>query len=138
MSSTHDRGVLALRLLMGSPMIALHGWGKAQALFAEGPVSFADPLHLGATPTLIIAVLTEFVAPMLVLLGVRTRWAASATAATMSVALVFVHGGALTGDHSGELAYLYLVGFVVLAIMGGGRYALERGGRAQEQDARDD
>jgi putative oxidoreductase len=71
-------------------------------------------------------VLTEFVAPLLVLLGIRVRWAAGATAVTMGVAFVMVHGGALTGEHSGELAYLYLVGFAVLAIAGGTHVAPER------------
>jgi putative oxidoreductase len=45
---------------------------------------------------------------------------------TMGVAFVMVHGGALTGEHSGELAYLYLVGFAVLAIAGDARGAPDR------------
>jgi putative oxidoreductase len=126
MSSARDWGFLMLRVLLASPMIAVHGWGKVQSLFAEGPVRFADPLHLGATTTLVLAVLTEFVAPLLVLLGIRVRWAAGATAVTMGVAFVMVHGGALTGEHSGELAYLYLVGFAVLAIAGDARGAPDR------------
>jgi uncharacterized membrane protein YphA (DoxX/SURF4 family) len=44
----------------------------------------------------------------------------------MGVAFIAIHRGALTGEHSGELAYLYLVAFVVLAIMGSGRFAAER------------
>ena len=126
MARTHDWGLLTLRVLVATPMLALHGVGKARSLFSGEPIRFADPLHVGATTTLILAVLTEFVAPLLVLLGVRTRWAASATASTMGVAFIAIHRGALTGEHSGELAYLYLVAFVVLAIMGSGRFAAER------------
>lgn len=66
MSSARDWGFLTLRVLLASPMIALHGWGKVQTLFAEGPVRFAYPLHLGATTTLVLAVLTELVAPLVV------------------------------------------------------------------------
>lgn len=126
MTSWSDRGWLLLRVLLGCPMVMLHGWSKAQLLFAAGPVEFADPLGLGATPTLVMAVASEFVAPLLVLLGVATRWAATLTAATMGVAFFVIHGGALIGDDSGELAFVYLVGFAAIALGGGGSLVLRR------------
>jgi uncharacterized membrane protein YphA (DoxX/SURF4 family) len=36
-----------------------------------------------------------------------------------------VHKTALTGQSSGELAFLYLAGFVILLIAGGGLFSLD-------------
>lgn len=120
-----DWGLLVLRVLLAGSLLLLHGWSKALQLFEPGPVRFADPLQLGELPTLVLAVLTEGVAPVLVMAGFATRWAAAAATTTMAVAFFVVHGAALTGEESGELAFLYLIGFLVLTITGGGRLALD-------------
>jgi len=43
----------------------------------------------------------------------------------MGVAFLFVHKLALKGQGSGELAFIYLAGFVTLFIAGPGRFALD-------------
>lgn len=120
-----DWGLLLLRVLLAGSLLLLHGWVKVRLLFEPGPIDFADPLQLGALPTLVLAVLTEGVAPLFVIVGFATRWSAAAAASTMAVVFVVVHGAAVTGEESGELAFLYLIGFLVLTITGGGRLALD-------------
>lgn len=125
MTSRTDWGLLLLRVVLGGSLLLLHGWGKALQLFEPGPVRFADPLHVGALPTLLLAVLAEGIAPLFLIAGLATRWAAATSAANMAVAFVLVHGVALTGEASGELAFVYLTGFLTLAIAGGGRLSLD-------------
>ena len=50
--------LLILRVWLGGSMLALHGWGKLQKL-VKGDFSFGDPLHIGAAPTLVLAVTAE-------------------------------------------------------------------------------
>jgi putative oxidoreductase len=60
----------------------------------------------------------------LVALGIYTRLAAVPALVTMAVAAVMVHAG---DPWSGkEMAVLYGLGFLVLIIAGGGRFALDR------------
>ena len=41
------------------------------------------------------------------------------------LAFLVVHGGALTGEGSGEMAFVYMAGFVALLIAGPGRHSLD-------------
>ena len=56
-----------------------------------------------------------------------TRFAALNLAATMAVAFFIAHKGAFTGDKPGELAFIYLTGFVALIFTGGGKYSADGG-----------
>jgi putative oxidoreductase len=47
-----------------------------------------------------------------------------------------VHKTALSGEHSGELAFIYLAGYVVLLIAGGGKISVDQalfGGGAKQR-----
>jgi uncharacterized membrane protein YphA (DoxX/SURF4 family) len=44
----------------------------------------------------------------------------------MTVAFVGVHQRALSGEHSGELAFLYLMAYVVLFLAGPGRISADK------------
>jgi putative oxidoreductase len=120
-----DLGLLLLRLWLGGSLALLHGLGKLDRLLA-GNVSFMDPFGFGPTASLALCVGAELVAALLVAGGLVTRWAAVVAAINMSVAFFLGHGGALTGEQSGELAYIYLAGFVTIAITGPGRFSLDR------------
>ena len=50
----------------------------------------------------------------------------------MAVAFFLVHGGKLSGANNGEMAFLYLVGFVANFLTGPGLFALDTklGGRS--------
>lgn len=125
-----DLGLLLLRITNGGLML-FHGIHKlqhpmesihhlAEDLVAAGlPGFFAYSVHI-----------TEFVAPLLLILGWRTKiWAALMTV-TMIFAIYAVYLQEIfmlkeqTGAWAIELQFYYLMGAAVLFFTGGGRYAL--------------
>ena len=118
-------GLLLLRVWLGASMIGLHGWGKLQKL-VDGDMKFGDPLGIGPAPTLILAVLVEVVFSAFLILGFLTRFAALMLASTMGVAWAVTHGMKLSGNGSGELAFIYLAGYLTLLFCGGGKYGIEK------------
>ncbi len=112
-----------------SALLLTHGIPKLQKLMAGGEIKFFDFLGIGPTASLSLAVFGEVVAPVLVLAGFLTRWAAFPAAFTMLVAAAMVHGSDPLGEK--ELALLYLLPFVVLMMTGPGRWSVDawRAGR---------
>ena len=84
-----------------------------------------DPFGLGSTASLGLSTSAELLAAVLLVFGLASRWTAALTAVNMVVAFALAHGGALTGDQSGELAFVYLAGFVTLLLTGPGRYSVD-------------
>ena len=117
-----DFGKLVLRVSFSLLMLT-HGWGKINRLFAD-EVKFGDPLGIGSVPTLVLAVLAEFIAPILIMIGFKTRWLSMLPIATMLVAALIVHGG--DPFKRQELALLYLSGFVAIAFVGPGKYSIDK------------
>jgi putative oxidoreductase len=120
---SQDVGLLFLRVTFGALMAFGHGWGKMVKV-VSGDFTFADPLGIGAGPSLVLAGLAEFVGALLVALGVKTRLAAVPVTITMVVAAFVQHFDDPWAKK--ELALLYAVAFAALIITGGGRYGLER------------
>lgn len=120
-----DLGLLVLRAWLGLSMSLLHGKGKLFG-FSEMSAKFPDLLGIGSPASLALAVFAEVVCSVLLVLGLFTRLAALNLAITMSVAFFLAHKASLAaGPGSGELAFIYLAGFVTLLIAGGGRYSLD-------------
>jgi putative oxidoreductase len=117
-----DLGLLVLRLGLAVPLLWLHGWGKLMH-FGERSDSFADPIGLGPMPSLALIVFAEVFCSALVALGLFTRWAAIPPAIGLAVAFFVQHAGDPFGER--ELPFLYMVGFAALALLGGGRFAVE-------------
>ena len=113
---------LVLRVSFGGMMIT-HGWSKFQNLISGSP-KFADPIGIGEIPTLVLAVLTELICPILIILGFKTKLAALPPAVTMLVAAFIIHGDDPWGKK--EFALLYFAGFLALIFLGGGKYGLDR------------
>jgi putative oxidoreductase len=122
-----DAALLLLRLWLGISMLALHGLPKLQKLIA-GKHQFADPLGIGQLPSLVMAVGTEFAGSILIILGLFARLGALMLAGTMAVAWGITHKMALTGEGSGELAFIYLAGFLVILLAGSGKYSVDSQG----------
>ncbi len=112
---------LIMRIGFGSMMLT-HGWGKFINLI-EGNLSFPDPLGIGSAPTLIIAVLAEFVSPILLIIGFKTRLATILPAITMIVAAFVFHANDPWKNQ--EFPLLYLVGFIGIFLVGSGKYSLD-------------
>ncbi len=119
-----DFALLLLRLWFGGSLLVLHGWGKL-INYSELSGSFLDPLGVGSTWSLILALCGEVLCPILLIMGFVTRLAAVGSALTMGVAWYAVHKMALTGPGSGELAFLYLAAFLALVLAGAGRISID-------------
>ncbi len=118
-----DLGLLILRLGAAGMMLG-HGYGKLLKVI-QGPWKFADPIGIGEVPTLFLAAFAEFVCSILVAVGYKTRLAAIPLVATMAVAVGIVHRTDPWGDK--EMAALYGVAFLAIALVGAGRYSLDGG-----------
>jgi putative oxidoreductase len=119
-----DLALLALRAWLGITMLINHGLGKL-ATFPGQAVDFPDPLGVGPHVSMALAVLGEVICSALLVLGLFGRLAALGLGATMAVAFFLVHGGALTGASGGELAFVYLAGFVALFLAGPGSFSMD-------------
>jgi putative oxidoreductase len=119
-----DLGLLALRVWLGASLLILHGWSKLID-YKKLSGGFPDPLKIGHQPSLTLAVIGEVLCSVLLILGLFTRFAALSAGITMAVAFFLVHKMALKGTGSGELAFIYLAGFVTILLAGPGRFALD-------------
>jgi putative oxidoreductase len=132
-SAATSVGLLILRLWLGVTLFINHGLGKLKGFDSMAP-GFADPFKIGHTASFTLVVFAEVVAALMLAAGIATRFAALVLVINMSVAFFMVHKGSLSGSHSGELAFIYLAGFVTLLLAGGGRMALDKrffgGGRS--------
>jgi putative oxidoreductase len=115
-------GLLVLRVGVGAMMLLGHGWAKL-AGFGTLSDSFPDPLGIGSTASLVLAITAEALCSLLLILGLGTRFAAIPLLVTMLVAAFVVHGGDPWAKK--ELALLYAVPFLTLILTGGGSWALD-------------
>lgn len=104
-------------------LIMTHGWAKIQNFEAYSQ-GFADPIGLGVQLSLILAIGSEFVAAIFLILGLLSRLAILPLMFTMGVAVFVVHGADPLGVK--EMALLYLGIFTVLLLLGPGNYSLDR------------
>lgn len=117
-----DLGLLVLRLAAGGMLLFAHGLDKAMN-WSTMSATFPDPLGLfGSQASLALAIFAELVCSALVMMGLVTRLAALPVIATMAVA-AFIHH---TADPFAkkELALLYLVAFVAIALLGPGKFSV--------------
>jgi putative oxidoreductase len=106
-------------------MLLLHGLSKVKD-FSKLSADFPDPLNVGHTASLALVVFAEVICSALLVLGLVTRFAALVLAVNMFVAFFIVLHGALTGPHSGEIAFVYFAGYVVLLFAGAGKFSLDK------------
>jgi putative oxidoreductase len=117
-------GLLVLRVWLGLSMLLLHGWGKVgnHAQLVQG---FPDPLEVGTALSVNLVIFSEVLCALLLVVGLAARFALVPLIVTMAVAFFVIHGGVLTGEGNGEMAFIYLGGFVALLIAGPGRYSFD-------------
>lgn len=114
--------LLILRLAVGIFMLT-HGWDKFLKLFGDGPIKFADPIGVGETVSLVLTVFAEVFCSVFLIVGFTTRLAVVPLLITMFVIVFIVKSDKEFGDF--ELPALYLVIYIVIAIAGAGKYALD-------------
>ena len=115
-----DFGLLLMRVGFSVGMMT-HGYGKFLKVI-QGNFEFGDPIGIGPTFSLILAAIGEFIAPILIILGLKTRLATIFTTLTMLVAFTISHEGDLFSKK--EKAFVYLIAFLTLYFTGPGKYSL--------------
>jgi putative oxidoreductase len=118
-----DLALLILRVTFGAFMIINHGWGKLMKFFADAPLKFGDPLGVGVTTSLSLAVFAEVFCAALLVIGLFTRWATIPLIITMAVAAFVVHAGDSFKEI--EKALLFLLAYVSILLAGPGTYSLD-------------
>jgi putative oxidoreductase len=105
-------------------MLLTHGIPKFMDFIGGNMAIVGDPIKLGGLITSILVLIAEVVAPILVLIGLKTRMASIPVIITMAVAFFMIHGN--DPFHVKEKAMLFLVGFLAIAIMGAGKISMDR------------
>jgi putative oxidoreductase len=119
-----DFGLLILRVWLGLSMLLLHGMAKIQNFEAMAP-KFLDPFGIGSKASLGLAVFAEVVCSVLLVAGLFTRLGALMLAITMGVAFTLAHKAGLSREAGGELAFIYLAGYVTLFFAGAGKFSAD-------------
>jgi putative oxidoreductase len=91
--------------------------------FDARSAGFPDPLGVGHTTSLVLAIFGEVVCSALLIPGVLVRLTAIPFCTTMAVAFLIVHADVPFGEK--ELAFVYLLGGLVVLIGGGGRFSVD-------------
>jgi putative oxidoreductase len=109
--------MLVLRLGVGILMM-MHGYDKL-VHFAKYQHDFMNFLGIGSTMSLALVVFAEFFCSLFLVLGLFTRLATIPLIIATCVMIFKAHKGDIFGD--GEHAALFLVGYLVLLLVGPGR-----------------
>ena len=109
------------RVAIGLFMLT-HGIPKLQSLMS-GHIKFADPIGIGATPSLILTVFAEFFCSVLLILGLGVRLASIPLIINMVVILLYVQRGQPFAKK--ELSLMYLLIYIAFLIIGAGKYSID-------------
>ena len=115
-------GLLLLRVGFSIGLMT-HGYGKLLRVW-DGNFKFGDPIGIGSVPSLILAAFGEFIAPIFILIGWKTKLFSIFPAFTMLVAFLIAHDGDPFSKK--EKSFLFLVAYIVIYLTGPGKYALDK------------
>ncbi|MDO1447007.1 DoxX family protein [Rhodocytophaga aerolata] len=121
-SQATDLALLIARLGIGTLMLT-HGIPKLGMLLSADPLPFPSVMGMSASLSLSLAVFAEVICSLFLLAGLATRLSAIPLLFTMAVAFLFIHAADPFGVK--EPALLYLLGYLVLLLAGGGKYSLD-------------
>ena len=115
-------GLLIFRLGFSLGLMT-HGYGKFLNVI-NGNFKFSDPIGIGISPSLILASFGEFIAPVFIIIGWKTRLFSIFPALTMLVAFTIVHDGDPFSRK--EKSLMYLIAFITIYFTGPGKYSLDK------------
>ena len=113
--------LLGMRLIFGI-LLFCHGLEKLSN-YPELMYVFPDPLGIGSEISYILVVFAEIVCSLTFITGILFRLTLIPMIIAMSVAFFEIHESSIA---QGELAFIYLAVFAMLAITGPGIYAIDR------------
>jgi len=113
--------LLAARLVFGILLLS-HGIQKFNS-FDQMSSAFPDPLGVGSNISLILAIFAELICSIGFILGLLYRLAMLPMIFTMLVAFFVIH--AKDPFAVKELAFIYLIVFILMYIAGPGKYSID-------------
>jgi putative oxidoreductase len=123
-NGTKQVSIALLILRMGiALMMLVHGYPKMQMLFTGDVSQFPGVMGMSPMISLALAVFAEVLCSVFILFGFATRLASIPLIITMIVAVFYIH--ASDPFSSQELGLHYLMAYIVLLILGSGRYSLD-------------
>lgn len=123
-TSKVDLSALILRLVGGSFMLYAHGLPKLNNLLSGDEIQFVSLFGMGASFTLALVVFAELICALALVLGLFTRWVVIPLIFTMVYAAFIYHAN--DGFGAQEKPILFLAIYVVILLLGPGKYALDR------------
>jgi len=114
--------LLSLRILFGV-LLLIHGIQKWNN-FAEISSTFPDPLGVGSQVSMGLAIFAELTCSIGFIFGALYRLVLIPMIFTMGMAFFVIHGG--DPFAAKELAFIYLVVFILMYITGPGKFAIDR------------
>ena len=102
-------------------MFLLHGLEKVYN-YTELCYVFPDPIHIGSEISLLFAIFAEMLCSLGFIAGALFRLSMIPMLIVMLTAFVHVHGGSII---QGELAFIYLLMFILMYISGPGQYSID-------------
>ncbi len=112
--------LLISRLVFGL-LLMTHGWVK-YTHFSEMSASFPDPFGIGSAPSLMLVIFAELFCSIAFIFGFLFRLSSIPLIINMGVAFFSTHGARLA---EGELAFIYLVIFILIYVAGPGKYSID-------------
>lgn len=136
-----DLGLLLFRVVLAGIVLRYHGWGKL-AGWQDEPMhlpdlfsldgfrkefhTFPDYIHISSELSYLLVTWFETFGSMMIIAGLFTRLNALGMVITLMVAWIFHHHLRLSGPNSGEVAFTYAFGFLLLFLSGAGKYSVDR------------
>lgn len=125
--------LLIVRIVFGLLLMS-HGVSK-WSNFQELSAAFPDPLGVGSLLSLGLVIFAELACSMAFIIGFLYRLAMIPMIVTLAVAFFIIHGNDPFATK--ELAFVYLVVFVLMYVIGPGKFSVDRRiGRASSQKGR--
>jgi putative oxidoreductase len=118
-----DFGLLILRVWLGISLFVRHGIEKLFG-FPQMLSHFPDPIHIGVTPSLVYATLSDGICSLLVIIGLFTRLGAGIIVINLLVVFGVLHGFSFMQEHA-QLVYVYLGGYLAIFIAGPGKFSID-------------
>jgi len=120
--TSHDIGLLLLRIVAGLVLVYGHGFQKLAVIFTGQEIQFGDPLGIGMTSSFYLVAFAEGICALLLIFGLFSRVAALILTFNFLV-ILWVH----LGDEFKilELRFFYLASYMALFLLGPGRMSLD-------------
>ena len=117
--------VVLLIIRIGVALLMLsHGIPKLQMLLGGGEIQFPGIMGMSPALSLGLAVFAEVLCSILIFIGLGTRLASIPLIITMLVAVFMIHASdPLAGK---EMGLLYLLLYIPLLILGGGKFSMDQ------------